>query len=94
MEYLNKYMNLEPLTFELLNSSIIKEFYKTENIYVTKILLDDSNYSVNYLINDAFNNKTSLSKNLIKQEQLLILLISFFIILFIVYLVYRKKNNG
>ena len=57
------FVSLSPITIDYINSSIKKKYYNFENnMYISKIFINDDNYKKKSYINEVFNNKTNLLK--------------------------------
>ena len=57
------FVNLSPITLDYLNSSIKKKYYNSNNnMYISKIFVNEKKYKKKKYINDIFNNKTNLLK--------------------------------
>ena len=62
-ELLKDFADLSPITIDYINSSIKKKYYSSENnMYISKIFINDDNYKKKSYINELFKNKTNLLK--------------------------------
>ena len=55
------FISLSPITFDFINSSIKNKYYNyNNNMYISKIYIDENNHKKKRYINEIFNHKTSL----------------------------------